>query len=144
MTSYTAFGSLSNRVTALEENSGPSGSGGMSYIVKVGADSTAENALLDALDDYIGVLKVIVEPESDSILLTASSPPEGRVDGMILRFFNNASVIDASVYSVKETLEGTKIFEILPQEAYSMIWRAATTSWVVVPGIINAKSRDLV
>jgi hypothetical protein len=136
MATFTAFGSLANRVTTLENEVGPSGSG-IDYIVKVSGDKTAEDAVADAEENYVGILVGIAE-EADLTLPAAGS----RVDGTVLRFFNNGSnnsVSPEAAYNVKE-IGGVVLFQILPQEAYSMIWRAAQADWVVVPGIMNAKS----
>ena len=136
MATFTAFGSLANSVTTLENEVGPSGSG-IDYIVKVSGDKTAEDAVADAEENYVGILVGIAE-EADLTLPAAGS----RVDGTVLRFFNhgsNNSVSPDAAYNVKE-IGGVVLFQILPQEAYSMIWRAAQADWVVVPGIMNAKS----
>lgn len=140
MASFTAFGSLANRVTALE-NETASGSGGMDYIVKISGDLPANEALLRAIDNYIGVL-VAVETETELVLGT-TLPLNERVDGQMLRFFNNGRNTDPVTdlpYDVVEETAGTTLFSILPQEAYTMIWRVTPGEWVIVPGIINAKS----
>jgi hypothetical protein len=140
MSSFTAFGSLANRVTALENEVGPSGSD-IGYIVKVSNDLPANEALARAIDNYIGVL-VGVETETELVLGT-ELPVEDRVDGQMLRFFNNGVNTDPATnfpYDVVEETAGTTLFSILPQEAYTMIWRVTQNDWVVVPGIINARS----
>ena len=135
MSAYTAFGNLSNRVTALEENTSGSG-GGIDYIVRISDDSDAAGALADALEDYIGILRPNTTAEDlvvDGFAVT---------DGLMLRFFNNGIVADNDLpYDVVLTSGAEALFTILPQEAYTMIYRAATSSWVIVPGIINAKSK---
>ena len=140
MASFTAFGSLANRVTALENETGPSGSD-IGYIVKISADVTGPDALANAIENYIGVL-VAVQAETE-LVLGVDLPEGSRVDGQMLRFFNNGKNTDPAVdlgYDVVEETSGTVLFTILPQEAYTMIWRITPGEWVIVPGIINARS----
>lgn len=112
--------------------------GVVDYVVRVSGDSLASGAINDAWADYIGVLQV-VSSNTDLILLP-NSGDYVRVDGKMLRFFCNAPSNDAHHYAVMED-GGSTLFQIHGQEAYTMIWREATTDWLVVPGIINPKTK---
>jgi hypothetical protein len=136
MSSYTAFGNLSNRVTALEE--GPSGAGGIDYIVRLSADSDPATALTDALEDYIGVLRPNLSSDPQDLVVDGFA----LIDGLTLRFFNNGLIADGDLpYDVVLTAGAEALFTILPQEAYTMIYRVSSSDWVILPGIINAKSK---
>lgn len=107
-------------------------------IVRVSADSLVADAITDAWDDHIGVLASVAS--NTDLVLPTNGGATTRVDGKMLRFFCNAAANDSHHYLVKED-GGSTIFQIHGQEAYTMIWREATTDWLVVPGILNAKSK---
>jgi len=137
MSSFTAFGSLSNRVTALEESASGSG-GGIDYIVRISGDSDPATALADALEDYIGVLRPNPSNDPEDLVVDGFA----LIDGMMLRFFNNGLIANGDLpYDVVLTAGAEALFTILPQEAYTMIYRVSSSGWVIVPGIINAKSK---
>jgi len=113
--------------------------------VAIDLSSTSANfdpVLKDAFHDFLGMLPEITAGTNLTIV-----PNDGgtgsvytRIDGKILRFFNRTLVdVSDGVYTIKDAT--ADIVDILPQEAYSLIWNASGSKWTVIPGIINVKTR---
>jgi len=119
---------------------GDTGATGANFDLKVviSPDSGASGAVGDVFNDYIGILQT---PSTNTdLILPLVAEPYLRPDGKMLRFFNNGPSTGGHHYSVKED-GGSELFQIHGQEAYTLIWRNTSYSWVVIPGIINPKSQ---
>jgi hypothetical protein len=143
---YTRLGELETTVGALEttlEGGGPGGTPGVysgtnPFDINVDLSADFADAWMNAVNDRIAFLKQVTSVASENV----AAPAVQYRNGQILRLVNlGGASADAKKYTITLTITdaspGTQVIDILPGEAYSLVFALNLLKFLVVPGIIN-------
>jgi len=136
---------------------GPQGipGGYLDNSLKFTAGSDDFQIVQNAYHDYISILPINLEDRNITLVLNEPSGNYNRFFGKVLRFYNKNPVTSDKVYNILEKLPTNQtssisdwviVLTIRPQEAYSMVWSndQGVSRWINIPGIINAKSKEII
>ena len=105
--------------------------------------STTEGAIQDAINDYIGVLPPLTTETTENVTVDFFNLYASPANGKALRIFvdGSADPETAGSFSYNIILNPETTFEMKNGEAYTALYNTSLSKYIVVPGIINPKSK---